>query len=378
MQNAQNKPYCLMPWIHLHVSNQGYVKACCVANITLGNINQQSLDNIWNGVEIEKLRRKFSIGEFDKRCAQCINLEATGGTSIRQETFNKFSDIDVLNPPKAPIYFDIRFSNVCNFRCRTCWHGASSKWFNDAKKLGRNVSSKSIIKNVDDFNEFIDKTGAALLNSKEIYFAGGEPLVTEEHYQLLEYLIQNKATKMLLRYNTNFSVLTFKNYDVLELWKKFERVEILASIDGYGALGEYIRKDMSWETFKSNRLKINGLSNITFKIAPTISVYNLYHLPDLYKKCLELKMISPLDFYINILERPNHFNIQIFPQATKIKISREFEAFYSWLEENHIPTQIKYQFQECIDYMNGEDQSKYWSKFIQETEILDELRDEKL
>lgn len=377
MSDAQKKPYCLMPWIHLHVSNQGYVKVCCVANITLGNINQQSLAEVWEGDQINSLRAKFTKGSMDKRCAQCINLEATGGRSIRQETFEKYGDIDVLNEhPKTPIYFDIRFSNVCNFRCRTCWHGASSKWFNDAKTLGRNVSSKAIIKNIDDFNDFIDKTGIALQNSKEIYFAGGEPLVTEEHYQLLEYLIQNKATKMLLRYNTNFSVLTFKNYDILELWKQFDNVEILASIDGYGSLGEYIRKDMSWEIFKSNRLKINGLSNITFKIAPTISVYNLHHLPDLYKKCLELKMISPLDFYINILERPNHFNVQIFPQETKRKISKEFESFYSWLDSNNIPTQIKYQFQECLDYMNGNDQSKYWGKFIKETEILDELRDE--
>ncbi len=367
-----------MPWIHLHVANQAYVKACCVANITFGNINQQSLESIWNGDAINALRNKFAKGESDNRCAQCLHLEATGGTSIRQETLEKYNDIDVLNsPPTLPIYFDIRFSNVCNFRCRTCWHGASSKWFNDAKSLGRHVSTQAIIKNIDDFDSFIQKMGKALLNAREIYFAGGEPLVTEEHYRLLEYLIEHRSTQIHLRYNTNFSVLSFKNYDVLDLWTHFDKVEILASIDGYGALGEYIRKDMSWEIFKENRLKIEGLSNISFKIAPTISVYNLRHLPDLYKKCLELKMIAPLDFYINILERPNHFNIQIFPKKIKMDIEKAFQVFYKWLNDQNIPSQIKSQFQECINYMNGKDQSNYWSKFQKESKMLDEIRNEK-
>ena len=227
----KEKPHCLMPFIHYHVSNNGLAKACCVANITYGNTNTQTLEEIWNGKSINHLRSKFSKNEIDGRCFVCHKIEDSGGKSIRLETFEKFDYHSIDAEPSLPIYFDIRFSNVCNFRCRTCWHGASSKWFNDAKLLNTNIGEKAIIKNINDLDEFISSSSEALLGAEEFYFAGGEPLVTEEHYKLLEWLIQNKATKSRLRYNTNFSKLAFKDYNLIELWSHFDEVELLASID---------------------------------------------------------------------------------------------------------------------------------------------------
>ncbi len=261
-------PFCLMPWIHLHVGNEGYVKACCVAPITLGNINEQSLGAIWSGKPMTKLRGKFAKGEIDKRCAVCTKIEATGGKSIRQETFDKFPHVSI-ETVRDPIYFDIRFSNICNYRCRTCWHGASSRWFEEAKILKNNSGKKAIIKNVKDYEQFIATCGSALLQAEEIYFAGGEPLATEEHYLLLKWLIENKATSMRLRYNTNFSMLSFKSHQVVDYWREFTSVEILASIDASEDLGEYVRKEMNWEKILQNREEIRAYPHLKIKIAPT-------------------------------------------------------------------------------------------------------------
>jgi len=372
--NIKNKqPYCLMPWIHFHTGNDGIAQACCVANIPYGNINKESFNTIWNGDRINQLRQKFAKGELDKRCAYCYKLEATGGTSIRQETFEKFSNIDV-SKIESPIYFDIRFSNVCNYKCRTCWHGASSAWFDDAKKLGTNKGQKAVIKNVEDFDDFIQKVGPSLLNAKEIYLAGGEPLVTEEHYQLLHWLIANNATQMKLRYNTNFSVLEFKGQNVLELWSHFENVEILASIDAVEELGEYIRTGSKWIAILANHQKIKHLPNITFKISPTISVLNMAHLPDLIKECVKQDMIDFEGLYINILERPIHYNVQIFPNEQKQTIDNELNRFINELRINHSSTKMVLQIQECIDYMWANDLSKHWPKFEKENGNLDKLR----
>jgi len=369
---VKKQPYCLMPFIHLHIGNEGKAKACCVANIPFGNINDQTIEEIWNGKAIQQLREKFLRGETDNRCGICINLEATGGKSIRMETFEKFGDMDVSKTPDLPVYFDIRFSNVCNFRCRTCWHGASSKWYNDAKTLGTNIGQKAILTNIKDFDIFIKKTGKALLQAEEFYFAGGEPLVTEEHYLLLEWLIKNKATKARLRYNTNFSKLQFKQKNVLDLWKHFPEVEILASIDASEKLGEYIRKEMRWNDIIENRQTIRSLPHVRFKIAPTISVLNVAHLPHLYHQCLELEMIDPEDIYINILEHPNYYNIQILSSNQKEKIAQSYlESFQA-----STPMSVKKSFQEIIDYMFAKDRSKLWPKFLNQTKVLDELRDE--
>ena len=102
-----------MPWIHLHVGNHGKVNACCVANINYGNINDQSLEEIWNGEAIQAIREKFAKGEIDKRCHHCIQREAAGAKSIRQETFDNFPNLNVLEKDiKAPIYFAVSYTHL--------------------------------------------------------------------------------------------------------------------------------------------------------------------------------------------------------------------------------------------------------------------------
>jgi len=361
-----------MPFIHYHVSNNGLAKACCVANITYGNTNTQSLEDIWNGDNINHLREKFSKNETDNRCFVCHKIEASGGKSIRMETFEKFDYQKVDDDPVLPIYFDIRFSNVCNFKCRTCWHGASSKWFNDAKLLNTNIGQKAIIKNINDLDQFISSSSEALLGAEEFYFAGGEPLVTEEHYKLLEWLIQNKATKSRLRYNTNFSKLTFKDYDLIDLWSYFDEIELLASIDASKILGEYIRKDMDWKDIIVNREVIAAYPFIKFKIAPTVSILNVFHIPELYEECLQLNMIDAHDLYVNILERPSYYNVQILPKELKRKV---VDKYLSHMDANK-PKEINQAFQSILDYMMEEDRSDLYHLFLEKNTQLDDLRDE--
>lgn len=361
-----------MPWIHFHVGDKGMVKACCVANIPFGNINEKSFNEIWNGDAIETLRSKFARGESDPRCAVCIKREEGGVRSIRQETFEKFPDLGA-DHNSLPVYFDIRFSNVCNFRCRTCWHGASSRWFQDAQALGRNIGEKAILKNVEDFEAFIRETGEALKGAREIYLAGGEPLVTEAHYLLLEWLIENKVFPKL-RYNTNFSVLEFKEWNVLELWKQFPEVEIMASVDESGELGEYIRKEFNWNLFCSNREKIRPFAHIHFKIAPTVSLLNVKSLPQFYLKCIDLGLIPPEGWYINILERPFYYNIKALPQAQKEEIRTIYSTVLKELEERGISKKLRLDFQSCLDFMFAEDLSAHYKAFRKETATLDALR----
>ena len=363
-----------MPFIHLHVGQGGMAKACCVANIPFGNVNEKTMEEIWHGESINKLRDKFNNGETDNRCMVCHNREAAGAKSLRQETFEKFKAVDLERASHiGPVYFDIRFSNVCNLRCRTCWHGASSKWYADAKILGQNIGRKAIIQNINDLELFIEKYGNALRHAEEFYFAGGEPLVTEEHYVLLNYLIKHGATKARLRYNTNFSTLDFKGYRVLDLWNQFEEVEVLASLDAASKLGQYLRKDLDWSQVLKNRVRLAESSpHVKFKIAPTISVLNIANVPSFYQRMCFEGIIETEDLYVNILERPTYYNIQILPPEIKDKIAHRF---FEVMEE-HLPLSIKKAFQEILDYMWLEDRSSVWPIFLEKTNTLDKIREE--
>ena len=113
----------------------------------------------------------------------------------------------------------------------------------------------------------------------QIYFAGGEPLIMEEHYRLLNELVKREMFHVRLIYNTNFSKLGYKDQDVLELWKKFHSVSIGASLDGCGPRAEYIRKGQDWEETVENRRRMMAVCpNVDFYVSSTVSIYNAWQI----------------------------------------------------------------------------------------------------
>ena len=153
-------------------------------------------------------------------------------------------------------YYDIRFSNVCNFRCRSCGGIFSSNWYNDEVKLfGPKIQPRIMFagRHEEDMWEQMQEHIPYL---EQIYFAGGEPLIMEEHYRLLNELVKREMFHVRLIYNSNFSKLGYKDQDVLELWKKFDSVSVGASLDASGSRGEYIRKGQDWQETVENRQRM--------------------------------------------------------------------------------------------------------------------------
>jgi MoaA/NifB/PqqE/SkfB family radical SAM enzyme len=333
-----NKAFCIMPWLHLHVTTRGLCQACCIAPITFGDINKQSIQEIWEGDKINQFRNNLLKGVKDKRCNGCYTLEDSGVKSIRQETIEKFGHkIETLlshehSHPKLPIYLDIRFSNICNFRCVTCWHGASSKWFEEAKANNTHVGNTAIIKAINDEANFFNQLEKLIEGVEEFYFAGGEPLVMDEHYKVLDLLLENNKTDVHLRYNTNLSLLTFKGKSILEFWKLFKLVTVSASLDAAGELGEKIRRDSNWNTIKKNLRDIKkSCPDVQLEIAPTISALNILAIPALHKELVEDNLIDIDAIYINMLSRPEKYHVKNIED--KAQVHGNFKLYISWLIE---------------------------------------------
>ena len=95
----------------------------------------------------------------------------------------------------------------------------------------------------------------------------------EEHYRLLNELIKRGRSDVRLIYNTNFSQLTYKKTNVLELWREFNSVSVGASLDAMGAHAEYIRKGTKWSQVEQNREQMLKICpNVDFYISPTLSI----------------------------------------------------------------------------------------------------------
>lgn len=375
-----------MPWLHLHVDTDGLVKACCNANIVLGDINLQSIQEIWQDEPIRKFRKFLIEGGKDKRCSSCFSKEEAGKSSMRTETLQKFehrmhwvdeTDIDGKSVNAKPVYFDIRFNNLCNLRCRTCWHGASSSWFEEAKLLKQNFGNKPIIEASKDSSGFVKELLDQGVEVEEIYFAGGEPLMMKEHYDWLEGLIQQGQTKVHLRYNSNLSVLKLKGRSALDLWMHFERVTVSASIDHVGAEGEYIRKGVSWKGFVDNMRTIKTKApHVMLEIAPTVSVFNVSSLPELHRYFVEEKLIDIDSVYLNLLSRPDYYNIKVLPEKVKVQVGQSMEKHVQWLVAQGAKKSLINEYKALIQFMNKADWSSKLPKLKKQLEVLDGLRGE--
>lgn len=328
MINNNLKPYCKLPWSHLQVSTNGKVYSCCETNYKspLGDLNKESLESIWKGDAFDKFRSKMMDGSPLPECARCDKLEKLGMDSLRLKSQREWSVPDQV--PEQPVYLDLRLDNTCNLKCRTCTPVYSSSL---AAELDPEKREKI------PFNERKEETWNSIKDwlpgIKRIYIAGGEPLLSEYHYKIIRELVEIKNHSVQLIYNTNFTHLPDK---ILELWSYLPNVHVSASIDGINEIGEFIRKGSKWNEIEANRAKLTKkCPHVVFWVDWTLSIYNVFHLPEALKYLLETGFIKSFDeFRLNILDEPTHFNPSILNDAEKIQLRELYNKTLPEFGEN--------------------------------------------
>src|SRR5690606_13564279 len=140
-------------------------------------------------------------------------------------------------------YFDVRFSNICNFKCRGCSPELSSAWQSDFEKAFGLSFPKYV--SVSPNPKLWAELHLLLETVEMAYFAGGEPLIMDDHYRVLDEFIKMKKD-VRLSYNTNLSRLTYRDKHICDYWNNFSDVQVGVSIDDMGRRGEYFRHGMEW------------------------------------------------------------------------------------------------------------------------------------
>lgn len=383
METLPNK-FCIYPWVSIEVEPNGDVRPCCMMPIgeSFGSLKDSTIDEIWNNDKMQSFRQDMLDGKGSDLCNKCYIVEDSGGSSVRQGANIKFAEHigkALYNVSPGIKYMDIRFSNVCNFKCRICRHDLSSHWHNDAMKLGIiPIGTPPIIRPTNTREELWEQLEKIIPGLEVIYFAGGEPLITEEHYQVLKFLEEHKMFDVELRYNTNFSRMQYKDLDVMKVWSKFKNVQVGASLDATGKRGEYIRSGQDWNQVIANRKRMMEVCpDAHFYIAATASVFNCLHLPHFHREWVELGYINPDGFHIHALQKPDTQSIQILPYDMKVQLRDIYrdhiDNFISTLEHNG-STQTC--FESIEQFAFESDTSQLINSFISETEVLDGMRKE--
>ncbi len=391
-RRGYGRAFCVAPWLNLSVAIGGRATPCCEFKGDFGNVGQQSIEDIWGGQAFHDFRAKMLRDERDDRCCKCYEVEETGGESLRSRFNTRQThyadaldgDIRAVGPvadlvaPTLPITLDIRFSNLCNFSCRMCGHDASSKWFSDARKMGWTAGPDALIATFASTEAGVRALRPLLPTIEQIYFAGGEPLLLEQHYAVLNELIAQGRTDVILVYSSNMSELRLGRFDVLALWPRFKNICVEVSVDGAGARGELVREGMSWTTFLANvSAVIQRCPHIRVRFGVTVSVFNVWSLPELCEDLLALEGVGEHDFHFHVLQEPKYYSIQILPRSIKLEILRHLEAYADAHPNDGARANdfsIESQFRHIIDHMMAEDRTDLIECFRSVTSRLDALR----
>ena len=274
-------------------------------------------------------------------------------------------------------YFDVRFSNICNFKCRTCGSAFSTQW--EQEDLKNNVWYAKVLPKNNN-KEFLQNVIDQIDNIEVAYFAGGEPLITEEHYILLEEMIRRNMNDIVLRYNTNFSNLSYKNKDILGLWKHFKnRIDIYASIDHYGSRAEYIRHGTDWEVVEKNFRTAKETSFINIQMNTVLSVFNLLTFYDFYKYLIDNKMYTPKDstYTVYNMSTPEHLTCHILPEDYKLQGIESVNKTIELLKSKGFTKEQVSQLEVCPQWiMSRNTWEEQKQKFREEVKRLDAIRGE--
>ena len=384
----ESEVFCILPWIHMSIEPSGKILPCCISKGPVGSSKEKSLKEIWNDNPMRELRRALLADQRAPGCRDCYEHESVGTKSLRNGCNKAYGHLikkaNFTDPGGALsemklYYWDIRFSNICNLKCRMCSSSYSSRWQEDEAKIyGKHntVTIQHAGRHEDDIWEQLQEH---LPYVESIYFAGGEPLLMEEHYRILKSLIDLGNTKVHLTYATNLTKLEFKNQSILDLWKHFPKVGVNASLDDMGERAAVIRTITDWTQIEQNLRDLKSkCPHIYFTVGPTVTAMNIWNICRFHRHLVDQGLILAEEFNINILQAPSEFRIDILPMNIKQQLQQEIEQHLEWLRPLDPVQRATTGFESMINFMMATDNSSQIPKFWDKVESIDEIRSERL
>ncbi len=138
----QKRIQCPKPWSDFGIWDiEGNVRVCCWSGITVGNINKNTIEEIWNGPLYQAIRHDVSCGVFscNPHCPMLWGKEFISpyfgkGTPMsipgtlpvdNAAVSNAVLSLEEMSRQKTvlrskPRYFKLHIDNHCNLRCLMC------------------------------------------------------------------------------------------------------------------------------------------------------------------------------------------------------------------------------------------------------------------
>ncbi len=431
---SKGNTLCPMPWNSINLRNNGDLRICCNTNSyspqrgimkkedgTPYNAGRDDFNVARNAGLLKDVRKTMMAGDWHPECERCRQEEVNGIRSRREyetedwglseERIHEVTEEDgTLDVEEQNIdFFDIRYGNFCNLKCRMCGPTDSHKWYDDFVKVTGRTHYKDThdviqltqnkkgkwatdqydwFKNADHYWEQFDKY---CTKAKKLYIVGGEPLIIAEHQESLEKLVASgNAHEIQLEYNTNLTMVPDR---LVHLWEKFKQIRIGVSIDGCNEVFDYQRTPAKFPAVYKHMKTLNDNPTINLKawFAFTVTPMNVYHMPEFMKWKLEESGLSKFNPHHSprptitqhMCHSPKYYNIKVLPEKNKREVVELYEEYKDWVKASDHPEKTKRHFCTVLDstvrFMLSEDYSEEWlGEFVKITKKLDEARDQNI
>ena len=278
---------CLAPWTHTYLSPQTERRMCCASREPAQNFAQYidtaagtgryipiTLEQHWNGEHMRSVRRRMLAGETLSECEVCndqlLNTDVYR-TYFEHLFSHKLPEVMASTATDGsttmqPVSWDYRFSNLCNFKCRTCGDMLSSAWESEQRqhdmidwtnpknawmqpKIRQEIATFQDTQIEKEFSDAVEQHRV-----EEVYWVGGEPLMYVQHWRYMARIVElNDGNRVYARYNTNLSRVDYAGRNLFrDILAHIRDWQICASLDGVGATGEYIRTGLDYNTWLAN------------------------------------------------------------------------------------------------------------------------------
>ena len=362
--NIPHDGFCVLPWISLETSPIGTVRPCCLAEEEIVDdtgakfdLNTANFVGIQQSQYMQDLRQQFLDVKQPQTCRKCWREERAGRTSKRMHTLDRLKHMipdQVWTADARPLMFlDLKLGNICNLKCRICGSWSSSTFANEElANLDKNEDKKSnhhyqMLRQgawPRENLKFWSEIAQISEQIRYIEFTGGEPFMIQEHFDLLQRLVdRGLASQIEIHYNTNGTQWPERGPDI---WPHFKTVEIAFSIDDVAKRFEYQRSNAVWSEVLINLDRFRDLrrvhANIRLQCCSTVNIFNVFYLEELAHWIDQQKF----DFvYWNMIHEAYYFCINTLPDSAKQVLTQRLRS---------APVSARHQteFKRMADFMN--------------------------
>jgi pyruvate-formate lyase-activating enzyme len=358
-EKIKNNSCCALPFMHIQSEPDGKIKLCCLAKNTIKdnegnpfNFGKDKIETFFNSDYMKNIRKDMLNNIQVADCKGCYDEEAAGGISQRQvytqewidkdpsieETMLQSEQNDYSVEPKIK-YFDFRFGNMCNLKCRSCGPVNSIQLLKESREIENPEKNKFFLYNEHDIDKINDWYQTPMFmenfrnqeeNIRQIYFTGGEPTIIEQNYEILQDLVNTgKASKVSLIFSTNMTNIQDRFINLVE---QFERVTFLASCEGFGEVHEYLRAPAKWSVFEKNIIRLANMDpwKTVIMCTPVIQSVNLAGITKFFEWIENINDTfgySRVQILPIILTFPKHLDLEILPLDMKQQALAKLESF---------------------------------------------------